>query len=129
LAARLVLAVFILPVRGGRSVLASLDGPAVSYTLFAADAATALTRQLADLVQQNNLPSAAVGVFVPGKGQYTFVEGAADLQTHARRTLDQPFRIASITKPFAATAILVLTSTTTSWPALCSPSPVKTSAP
>jgi D-alanyl-D-alanine carboxypeptidase len=83
-------------------------GPAVSNTLFAADAATALTRQLADLVQQNNLPSAAVGVFVPGKGQYTFVEGAADLQTHARRTLEQPFRIASITKPFAATAVLVL---------------------
>jgi D-alanyl-D-alanine carboxypeptidase len=83
-------------------------GPAVTNTLFAADAGTRLTGQLADLVQKNNLPSAAVGVFVPGKGQYTFVEGGADLQTHARRTLDQPFRIASVTKPFAATAILVL---------------------
>jgi D-alanyl-D-alanine carboxypeptidase len=83
-------------------------GPAVTNTLFAADAATRLTGQLADLVEKNNLPSVAVGVFVPGKGQYTFVEGAADLQTHARRTLDQPFRIASVTKPFAATAILVL---------------------
>jgi D-alanyl-D-alanine carboxypeptidase len=83
-------------------------GPAVTNTLFAADAGTRLTGQLAELVQKNNLPSVAVGVFVPGKGQYTFVEGAADLQTHAKRTLDQPFRIASITKPFAATAILVL---------------------
>ncbi len=83
-------------------------GPTVTNTLFAAEAGTRLTGQLADLVQQNNLPSAAVGVFVPGRGQYTFVDGSADVQTHARRTLDQPFRIASITKPFAATAILVL---------------------
>jgi len=80
----------------------------VANTLFAADVAAHLSGQIEDLVKKNNLPSAAVGVYVPGKGQYTFVEGFADLQTHARRTLDQPFRIASITKPFAATAILVL---------------------
>jgi D-alanyl-D-alanine carboxypeptidase len=54
------------------------------------------------------LPSVAVEVFVPGKGQYTFVEGFANLKTHSARTVDQPFRIASITKPFAATAVLVL---------------------
>ena len=80
----------------------------VANTLFSADVAAHLSSQIEDLVKKNNLPSAAVRVYVPGKGQYTFVEGFADLATHARRNLDQPFRIASITKPFAATAILVL---------------------
>jgi D-alanyl-D-alanine carboxypeptidase len=87
----------------------SVSTPAtVSNSLFAADVAAHLSGEIEDLVKKNNLPSAAVAVYVPGKGRYTLVEGFADLQTHATRTLDQPFRIASITKPFAATAILVL---------------------
>jgi hypothetical protein len=41
-------------------------GATVSNTLFAADAGARLTSQIAALVRQNNLPSAAVGIFVPG---------------------------------------------------------------
>src|ERR1700743_2152827 len=91
----------------------SLLGPAASAattsnTLFASDVAARLNQDIAAIVKQNNLPSVAVGIFVPGKGQYTFLDGYADLQTHTLRQFDQPFRIASVTKPFAATAVLVL---------------------
>jgi len=54
------------------------------------------------------LPSVAVGVWRPGKTPYLFASGSADLATHAPRRLDQPFRIASITKAFVAVAILQL---------------------
>ena len=79
-----------------------------SNTLFPPAVAARLDQDIAAIVKQNNLPSVAVGVFVPGKGQYTFVDGLADIQTHTPRQFDQPFRIASVTKPFAATAVLVL---------------------
>jgi D-alanyl-D-alanine carboxypeptidase len=92
--------------------LAFLGSPASaatdSNTLFPADVAARLSQDIADAVRQNKLPSVAVGVFVPGKGQYMFLDGLADLQTHTPRQFDQPFRIASITKPFAATAVLIL---------------------
>lgn len=79
-----------------------------SNTLFPPAVASRLDQEIAAIVKQNNLPSVAVGVFVPGKGQYTFVDGLADIQTKTPRRFDQPFRIASVTKPFAATAVLVL---------------------
>jgi D-alanyl-D-alanine carboxypeptidase len=77
-------------------------------TLFPPADAASLTRQLAEVARKDNLPSVAVRVLVPKRGQYTFITGVANLQTKAPRTLTQPFRIASITKPFAATAVLVL---------------------
>jgi D-alanyl-D-alanine carboxypeptidase len=79
-----------------------------SNSLFSPDVAKLLDADIENIIRQNNLPSVAVGIFNPGKGQYTFRDGSANLQTHTSRTLDQPFRIASITKPFAATAILIL---------------------
>jgi D-alanyl-D-alanine carboxypeptidase len=79
-----------------------------SNSLFPAVAGASLTRQLTEIARKDNLPSVAVRVVVPKKGQYTFITGVANLQTKAPRTLTQPFRIASITKPFAATAVLVL---------------------
>ena len=79
-----------------------------SNTLFSEDAAERLDHKIEAIVRQNNLPSVAVGIYIPGKGHYTFVDGFADLETRSPRRLDQPFRIASVTKPFAATAILVL---------------------
>jgi D-alanyl-D-alanine carboxypeptidase len=79
-----------------------------SNTLFASEIARRLDQSIATIARRNNLPSVAVGVFVPGRGRYTFVEGYANLQTRTPRSLDQPFRIASVTKAFAATAVLVL---------------------
>lgn len=81
---------------------------AASNSLFAPDVAKRLNAEIEGILKKNNLPSVAVAITVPGKGQYAFVNGLADLQSGAPRTLGQPFRIASVTKPFAATAILVL---------------------
>jgi D-alanyl-D-alanine carboxypeptidase len=75
---------------------------------FAKDVAARLDREIAASVRENNIPSVAVGVYSPAKGSYTFVAGFANLESKTPRTLGQPFRIASITKPFAATALLVL---------------------
>jgi D-alanyl-D-alanine carboxypeptidase len=76
--------------------------------LFPANVTQRLNAELTAIIKRNNLPSVAVAVLVPGKGTYTFAGGLANLRTRLPRTLDQPFRIASVTKPFAATAILVL---------------------
>jgi D-alanyl-D-alanine carboxypeptidase len=77
-------------------------------TLFPSAVAQRLNAKLTAIMKNDNLPSVAVGVLVPGKGSYSFASGFANVRTRLARTLDQPFRIASITKPFAATAILVL---------------------
>jgi D-alanyl-D-alanine carboxypeptidase len=77
-------------------------------SLFPAGVAQRLNAELTAITKRNRLPSVAVGVRVPGKGSYAFADGFANLHTRLPRTLDQPFRIASITKPFAATVILLL---------------------
>jgi D-alanyl-D-alanine carboxypeptidase len=82
--------------------------PVVSSDLFSPDVARKLDANIRKIVKNNNLPSVAVRVSVPGKGEYTFTEGYANLDTHLARTSEPPFRVASITKPFAATAVLVL---------------------
>ncbi|MBV9873195.1 MAG: beta-lactamase family protein [Verrucomicrobia bacterium] len=79
-----------------------------SNDLFPPDVARDLNRGITNIMKEKNLPGVAVEVLVRGKGQYTFVGGFANLETRTARTLEQPFRIASITKTFAATAILVL---------------------
>jgi D-alanyl-D-alanine carboxypeptidase len=79
-----------------------------SNDLFPSAVGKRLDREIDEIVKRNNLPSVTVGIFVPGKGRYTFVTGFANLRTHTARSLDQPFRIASVTKPFAATAVLTL---------------------
>ncbi len=82
--------------------------PQTSKSLFAPRATKSLNAELQALIKRNNLPSLEVDIQVPGKGEYSFAGGLANLKARTLRTHNQPFRIASITKPFAATAILVL---------------------
>jgi D-alanyl-D-alanine carboxypeptidase len=63
---------------------------------------------VAQQMKQENLPSVVVGVWAPGEGQYLTAQGKANLDTGEQRGLGQPFRIASITKTFTATAVLQL---------------------
>jgi D-alanyl-D-alanine carboxypeptidase len=76
--------------------------------LFSPEVSGQLDSQLENLLKENNLPSVEVEIQVPGRGEYSFVRGMANLSAGEVRRRNQPFRIASITKPFAATAILVL---------------------
>jgi D-alanyl-D-alanine carboxypeptidase len=59
-----------------------------SNSLFPPDVAKRLDADIENIIRQNNLPSVAVGIFIPDKGQCTFLDGSADLQTHTSRTLD-----------------------------------------
>jgi len=63
---------------------------------------------VAQQMKQQNLPSVVVGVWAPGEGHYLTAQGKANLDTGEQRGPGQPFRIASITKTFTATAILQL---------------------
>ncbi|WP_043838993.1 serine hydrolase domain-containing protein [Muricoccus aerilatus] len=71
------------------------------------EASRALDRQLTEIARTNRLPSVAVEVTIPGHAPYRFVTGAAEIGG-ADRQFDQPFRIASLTKTFVATAVLLL---------------------
>lgn len=77
-----------------------------SSQLFSRSATQQLDASIAQIARAHNLPSVAVGVAVPGRGEYRFVTGYANLQTRAPRIFSQPFRIASVTKAFAAAAVL-----------------------
>jgi D-alanyl-D-alanine carboxypeptidase len=89
-----------------RSIVAK-DSPEANGA-FSKQTVQKLDAAITKIIQQNNLPSAAVGAYAPGKEPYRFVKGMADLQTRAPRQFEQPFRIASLTKTFTATAVLRL---------------------
>ena len=59
-------------------------------------------------MQDENLPGVVVGVWIPDEGEYVTAKGEANLDTGREREPEDPFRIASITKTFTATAILQL---------------------
>ena len=59
-------------------------------------------------MQDKNLPGVVVGVWTPDEGEYVTAQGTANLDTGRARELEDPFRIASITKTFTGTAILQL---------------------
>lgn len=61
-----------------------------------------------DTMRERNLPSVAVGIWIPGQGEYQAGFGTANLQTGRMRQASDAFRIASISKTFTATAILQL---------------------
>ena len=68
----------------------------------------ALNDVISSAIKDDVLPGAVVGIWIPGKGRYVAAMGVANLVTHSPRQLDQPFRIASITKTFVGTVILQL---------------------
>ncbi len=82
--------------------------PRAPRALFSAPVTRQLDATIDGIVRERRLPSVAVGVRVPGVGEYRYATGYANLETKSRRTLGQPFRIASVTKAFVAAAILQL---------------------
>jgi D-alanyl-D-alanine carboxypeptidase len=80
----------------------------VRDTRFPEATVRALDAAIAAHMEKYQLPSVAVGIWVPGQGEYVTAVGEADLAAGTLRTGEQPFRIASITKTFIATLILRL---------------------
>src|ERR1700737_428700 len=64
--------------------------------LFSPEVSQRLDSQLENLLKENNLPSVEVEIQVPGRGEYSFVRGMANLTAGELRRRNQPFRIASI---------------------------------
>ena len=75
---------------------------------FSDDVVQRLDSAIATRMQQDNLPGVVVGIWVPGRGEYVVARGTANRGTGRAREPGDPFRIASITKTFTATAILQL---------------------
>lgn len=80
----------------------------VRDTRFPAATVQALDAAIAAHMEKYQLPGAVVGIWAPGQGEYVTAVGVADLAPSAPRKIEQPFRIASITKTFVATVILHL---------------------
>jgi D-alanyl-D-alanine carboxypeptidase len=81
---------------------AALAGPLPPDTVAAIEAA------IDEEMAAKNLPSVAVGIWIPGRGDYVAAKGKADLATGAARTAEDPFRIGSVTKTMIGTAVLLL---------------------
>lgn len=56
----------------------------------------------------DSIPGIVGGVWIPGRGEYTFSKGTSELGKDNPRTMDQIIRIGSITKTFTATVFLQL---------------------
>lgn len=57
---------------------------------------------------EQNAPGALVGVWYPGRGDWTYAAGIGNIENGAPVTLDDHFRIASNTKTIVATVVLQL---------------------
>jgi D-alanyl-D-alanine carboxypeptidase len=68
----------------------------------------ALDQAIDEQMREQGLPGVVVAIRIPGHGSYVAARGKADLRTGRPRRLDDPFRIASITKTFVGTAVLQL---------------------
>jgi len=70
--------------------------------------ADAVRKELAKYGASQPVPGAVVGVWVPGKGEFTKGFGYSTLSPKAAMALDDHFRIGSNTKTFVATVLLQL---------------------
>ncbi|MDG3002339.1 serine hydrolase domain-containing protein [Paludisphaera mucosa] len=86
----------------------ALRTPAGARGRLSPEVVRALDAEIDRAVAQDGLPSAAVMITIPGSRSYVAVRGEADLRTGRARGAAMPFRIASITKSFTATAVLQL---------------------
>jgi D-alanyl-D-alanine carboxypeptidase len=90
------------------AVAALHTGIAAADQRLPADTVEALDRAVDEQMREQNLPSVVVAIRVPGQGSYVVARGKANLLTGRPRRVEDPFRIASITKTFVATAVLQL---------------------
>ncbi len=70
--------------------------------------AAAVNKELAAYGGAKPVPGVVVGVWLPGKGEFTKGFGYSNLATHSPMALDDHFRIGSNTKTFVATVLLQL---------------------
>lgn len=94
--------------RGTGAAAQDASSVAASGEAFTAEEQLDLARIVDAGLAQTSTPGALVGVWYPGRGEWTHAAGIGDLTTAAPVTLDDHVRIASITKTFTATVVLRL---------------------
>lgn len=93
---------------GGAVVQARPEGARAAAARFDPATVAAMTSIVKGSMASSGTPGMAVGVWIPGRGNYIRTFGTADVKTGARFALRDHVRIASITKTFTATVILEL---------------------
>lgn len=91
---------------GALAACGSDDGP--SGQSLPAETQAAIDAVVERQIATDDLPGAVVLISIPGQGEMVKAYGKANLETGLARNTADPFRIASITKTFAATLILQL---------------------
>ena len=89
-------------------VLAATAGPAQAVDTINPALKSKIDRIASEVMQQRGFPSASVAIVQGGKIVYTQAYGRARLDPSLRATPDMRYSIGSISKQFAATAILLL---------------------
>lgn len=75
---------------------------------FPAETIAKMDSALNQAMLDDSIPGIIGGIWIPGKGEYTFSKGVSELGTNTPRSMDQHIRIGSITKTFTATVFLQL---------------------
>ncbi len=78
---------------------------------FPAETEAELDSIIQTYIEDNNIPGAEVGIWIPKEGSYHKAFGFADLDKEEKRQLGDKFRIASLTKTFTGLRILQLHDT------------------
>ncbi len=84
------------------------DATAPSAAGFSDELTAQLQEAVESVMNDYDVPGASVGVWVPGRGEWTRAFGVADLATGAPVTLEMSWPIRSITKSYTVTLLLQL---------------------
>ncbi len=88
--------------------LASCGREPESAPSFSEELQQDMEAKVRDLMEQESIPGAVVGVWVPDRGEWVAAFGLADIESGRPMTVDDKVRIASNTKTFTATLVLIL---------------------
>ena len=107
----LLLAVFtfstsLLTRHGARNTLAMAGDRA--NPPFKSEVQAKLDDTLSQVMSKNRIPGVVLGIWIPGEGTWITTRGTSNLATKAPMSVDDHFRIGSITKTFTVTALLQL---------------------
>lgn len=89
-------------------VLVAVTGTSCGTKSFSPETQKRLEQVMDRKMKDYDVPGMVVGVWVPGQGTWVKAKGKADLETGQELKSTMKFRIASITKPFTTTLLLLL---------------------
>jgi Beta-lactamase len=94
--------------RSGQGTLTRVSAKPMGTSISDDGVQRLLDAEIEAQMREHNWPGVVVSIVVPGEGEYIVVRGKGNLETGRARAIEDPFRVASITKTFTATAILRL---------------------